>query len=612
MRGNGWKRRFFTFALCIALIAVSFAGLSEGETETPAEAATETHEHSWNLVDTVPPTCTEKGYELYACECGETQKRETEAARGHKWGSGEQFDATCEEEGFMLFVCEVCKESERRDVVPPLGHEWEETAIYEAGCETVGYTEYTCKNCKKTKADNQVLPTGHEWPDEWTVDAEATCTQPGVEKRKCEKCGEVETNIIPAGHKWDENDVCTVCGKSAAACIGDTKYASLQEAVDAVKDGEIIALLVDGACALKENQTIKVDVKTYAGEMPFTVDVSVPKDCALTETEEKGVYTFTALKGYAETGNVMYSSLAEAVAAAQPDGVVNVLADEIGDGIVIDKNLTIDFKGFTYTAKDPGLDKSEGGEPDGAALELKPEIEVELKNGMIKGSGNAKYIIQNNSDKLTLTNMTLNATLNANLKYALSVNRGETVLTGATTVSGGVGQWAIDLWMTEIETQNGENEEYARVTLDKNMSGVVAGYVRIYPGSEVVIEDETKYNCGDKTFKGIDEETGCPYYCIAVVITPTPSPTPTPTPTPTATPTPTPSPSPTPTPTATTSGGGGGGGSGSGTADSSTDAEGDEEAAEEEESFAAQGIVDHSLAMMRSLVDFLSGGLFGN
>lgn len=581
MQGNGWKRRLIAFALCIVLTAVSFAAFSEGETTAPEVEETTAPE--------AEATAAPEAEETPAPEVKETPAPEEECA--HEWEAGEVFEPTCETEGCRIYTCSKCGAVDRRDVTPALGHTWEATTIHEPTCETIGYTEYTCKVCGGTKADDEVLPLGHEW-GEWIEEEKPTCTTSGRETRECARCKKIETNVLPPRHNWQEDGTCKDCGKSVAASIGDVKYASLQEAVDAVKEGEVIVLLADGACELKEGQTVRIS----KGE--FALDITVPKGCILTQTDD----VYTVIKAFAETDGQYYGTLAEAVAAAQPDGVVNLLADEIGGGIVIDKNLTIDFGGFTYTAKNPGGPKENPEDPStGAAFELMPGTQVELKNGTIKGSGNAKYIIQDNSDKLTLTDMTLNALLNANLKFALSINRGETVLSGATSISGGVGQWAIDLWMTE------EEDERVLVTLDEKMTGTVAGYVRIYPGSELAIVGK-----GYRLVKkGDDEASGCPYYCIAIVITPTQSPKPTASPTPKPTATPTPTPTATPTPKPTGSGGGGGGGSSSGSSESTTT---EEESVAEEEAVEVEvrGIVDYSLDMLHSMAGFLSGGKFEN
>lgn len=619
MRKKGLMKRLFVLALCMALTVVSFAGFSEEE---------QSHEHSWSATETVPPTCTEDGYTLYVCStCDATEKRSI-AASGHSWKQDMTIDATCETDGYTLFICLACGETEQRDPVPALGHDWiegdrieptcvedggtvytcsrcgatelhdvitapghawKETAIYVPSCDTVGYTEYVCTVCGEKKADNQVLPLGHDWT-EWAVSVEPTCTQTGLESRTCNQCGKVESHVLPTGHKWDEEGVCEICGERAIARIGEIKYTSLQAAVEAVQEDEVIVLLADAACELPENRPVRIDANG------FKLELTVPEGCMLTQEGD----TFTAVKAYAETGGVTYISLADAVAAAEPDGIVTVLADEIGGGIVIDKNLTIDFGGFTYTARNPGGPKENPEDPSqGAAFELLPGVHAELKNGAIKGSGNAKYLIQNNSDKLKLTDMTLNALLNANLKFALSNNRGEIVLAGATAISGGVGQWAIDLWRNE--------DERVTVTLDESMTGTVAGYVRIYPDSQVVIVG-SGYRLVEK---GIDEATECPYYCIAIVVPPTPSPTATPTPTPKPTATPTPTPTATPTPKPTSSGGGGGSGSGSssgGTEES--DLEGDTGTTDSDGEGNDKGIVDYSLEIMRAMAGFLSGGMF--
>ena len=51
----------------------------------------EAHEHNFTPVEHVEATCTEAGYVLHKCECGETMKEELKAL-GHDWNTAWKFD----------------------------------------------------------------------------------------------------------------------------------------------------------------------------------------------------------------------------------------------------------------------------------------------------------------------------------------------------------------------------------------------------------------------------------------------------------------------------------------------------------------------------------------
>ncbi len=138
----------------------------------------------------------------------------------------------------------------------------------------------------------------------------------------------------------------------------------------------------------------------------------------------------------AKVGDKEYPTLAEAVEAVvkSPDktGTVTLLKDASGGGIGLFKdkgaegvNLTIDFKGHTYTCTDPAVG-SVGTESQGFHLEKGNT--VTLKNGSITVSSDSKQtgmLIQNYCD-LTLKDLNLNGS--SVTKYIISSNYGKTAL----------------------------------------------------------------------------------------------------------------------------------------------------------------------------------------
>ena len=129
-----------------------------------------------------------------------------------------------------------------------------------------------------------------------------------------------------------------------------------------------------------------------------------------------------------------YPSLAEAVAAAQNGDTITLLTDSEGDGIVIDKSITIDFAGHTYTVSGE-LVGSAGTETNG--FQILQGKKVTLKNGTLTSSETAhkptddstpcRILVQNYAD-LTLKDMVLDGSKCKKDLYTLSNNSGEVTI----------------------------------------------------------------------------------------------------------------------------------------------------------------------------------------
>ena len=125
--------------------------------------------------------------------------------------------------------------------------------------------------------------------------------------------------------------------------------------------------------------------------------------------KQDDVYVLTAKVYIAEVGGEKYETLAAAVAAAGDDDTVTLLKSTAGAGVVIDKNITIDFGGYTYTFTE-GVGAS--GTPSNGFQILK-DNEVTLKNGTLNvaaESADKFYILVQNYANLTVEKMTLDGT----------------------------------------------------------------------------------------------------------------------------------------------------------------------------------------------------------
>ena len=92
---------------------------AERPTVPPAPAEVQTaepqHTHSYKLSRIVSARCTEGGYTVYACSCGEAYQDDYTPALGHSWGDWSVTrDATYSEGGEETRTCSVCGTSETR------------------------------------------------------------------------------------------------------------------------------------------------------------------------------------------------------------------------------------------------------------------------------------------------------------------------------------------------------------------------------------------------------------------------------------------------------------------------------------------------------------------
>ena len=132
----------------------------------------------------------------------------------------------------------------------------------------------------------------------------------------------------------------------------------------------------------------------------------------------------------AKIGDAPYKTLAEAVEAAQAKDVVTLVKDVTGAGVVINKDVTINFNEKTYTF-DGGVG-SNGTETLG--LQILKDNNVTLMNGTLTSTGDkVKMLIQNYAN-LTVENMNLVDATNA-IQYVLSSNYGKTQILGNTNIT---------------------------------------------------------------------------------------------------------------------------------------------------------------------------------
>ena len=217
--------------------------------------------------------------------------------------------------------------------------------------------------------------------------------------------------------------------------------------------------------------------ETYTPSTNITADIAATVEGAVEAAElgyniveNNGVYSLVYVGFEAQIGEVKYETLVEAVEAAQPDATVILLKSATGAGVVIDKDITIDFATYTYTVN--RAVGSTGTETLG--FQILKDNDVTLKNGTLTSTTpvvtgkEVKMLIQNYAN-LTLTDMNLveNTT---HIQYALSNNSGTSNINGATSIT--TDAVAFDVY---DYTAGG----YALPTVNVNTTGKITGAIEV-------------------------------------------------------------------------------------------------------------------------------------
>ena len=82
------------------------------------------HTHAYTETKTVAPTCTEQGYTLHQCACGDSYKTDFVSALGHNFEFTKTEKPTCTTSGYTLETCTKCGATQKINFVAALGHIW--------------------------------------------------------------------------------------------------------------------------------------------------------------------------------------------------------------------------------------------------------------------------------------------------------------------------------------------------------------------------------------------------------------------------------------------------------------------------------------------------------
>ncbi len=124
-----------------------------------------------------------------------------------------------------------------------------------------------------------------------------------------------------------------------------------------------------------------------------------------------GLYVAYVANAVAKIGTTTYASFQAALDAATAGQTVTLIANVAGEGVTIEKNVTIDFGGFTYTV-------------DEGNLVLPAGLTVTLKNGTITAGATTAETLIDNAANLTLSTMTVNVPETATPTCAILAKNG--------------------------------------------------------------------------------------------------------------------------------------------------------------------------------------------
>ena len=160
-----------------------------------AESSSSEHRHQYTVTKTVEPNCSEVGYKIHTCSCGDQYTETTSEPLGHNYLSTSVDSPTCDHGGHTTYTCSRCGQSHHDDHTTALGHKYTSKTV-KATCTEKGYTLNTCSRCGHEYKSDNTSALGHSW-SEWTVTKSATTSSEGVKTSECTRCGETKKESIP-------------------------------------------------------------------------------------------------------------------------------------------------------------------------------------------------------------------------------------------------------------------------------------------------------------------------------------------------------------------------------------------------------------------------------
>jgi len=375
------------------------------------------HVHNHVVKEVIAPTCTAQGYTLYACRCGDEKKDDYLDVIPHAYAESKT-EPTCLEQGYTTYTCTACGDTYNDDFVDATGHD-------ESGPDATCLAPEVCVTCGAI-LEAQLVHMG-DWSFVGMQDA--TCLEPG----------------------WEAYVYCALCDVYPKAKVEIPAYGHSETVLEAKEPTCTENGLTEGLfcerCKITLVEQESIPAKGHQYEDVYTAptfeaDAYTTYICSVCQDTYDVIHEGTRLIAVAMIGDVKFESLEEAVAAARSGDVVKLLMNASGNGVVIDKSMTLDLGGYTYTVSGETVG-STGTKTLG--FQILAGNTVLVTNGTVDTSTDGcKMLIQNYAN-LTLTNVVLDGTGSAQMRYVLSNNSGEIYLNGHTAITAPEGAVAFDV-----------------------------------------------------------------------------------------------------------------------------------------------------------------------
>ena len=187
--------------------------------------------HDWVLSEefSTPPTCMDKGLNVYECSvCGKIKRETVDSTGEHVFtpfndeycdiqdcnhlkcgGWTKAKDESCTTDGIRYTYCTECNKAINYETITA-AHEWDENSsvvIVEPICDEEGLIEYECKHCDATLVEKfrDVDNRYHAGPTNEVIIKAPTCVAKGVAEYTCTSCGGCWTDTLdedPTNHDW--------------------------------------------------------------------------------------------------------------------------------------------------------------------------------------------------------------------------------------------------------------------------------------------------------------------------------------------------------------------------------------------------------------------------